>query len=196
VPDSVRNTLTNCVISFRHSSDTVRGTIDIIDPTPTITDRSLKQVFTDFTRIFVDRHGHVASITTNGVRQVIRDSAELAQTSKNFQTDYVFASGDTVSDLRNWDIVFTADTPGAIQPDAPLPSGTLTINGSSTLTLNDSTVFSLQVSTPVTLHRDATCTDRPQFNTGTVMAVVTKKGFTATITVQFTACGQFTVTRS
>jgi hypothetical protein len=196
VPDSVRITFTDCVISFRHGSDTVRGTIDIIDPTLTITDRSLKQVFTDFARIFVDRHGHVASITVNGARQVIRDSAELSQTSTDFRTDYLFANGDSVSDLRNWDIVFTADSAGAIRPDAPLPSGTLTINGSSTLTLNDSTVFSLQVSTPMTLHRDATCSDRPQFDTGTVMAVVTRKGVTATITIQFTACGQFTVTRS
>lgn len=196
VPDSVRITFTNCVISFRQSSDTVRGTIDIVDPTPTITDRSLRQVFTDFARIFVDRHGHVASITLNGARQAIRDSAELSQTSTNFRTDYRFSNGDSASDLRNWNIVFTAASAGAIRPDAPLPSGTLTINGSSTLTLNDTTVFSLQVSTPVTLHRDATCDLRPQFDAGTVVAVVTKKGVTATITIQFTACGQFTVTRS
>jgi len=195
VPDSVRIVFDNCVIGFR-SQDTVRGTIDIVDPTPTITDRSVKQVFTDFDRIFADRHGHEASLSVNGTRQVIRDSAEIAQSSTDFSTIYTFADSDSVADLRNWAIVFTADVPGSIQRDAPLPSGTLTINGSSTLTFNDSTVYALAVTTPTTLHRDATCTTRPQFDAGKVVAVVTRHGATATITIEFTACGQFTVTKS
>src|SRR5690349_5545808 len=86
--------------------------------------------------------------------------------------------------------------PGTIDRDAPLPSGTLTINGSSTVTFNDSTVFSLAVTTPTTLHRDATCGQRPQFDAGKVVAVVTQHGATATITIKFTACRQFTVTKS
>ena len=195
VPDSLRITFDNCVLGFR-SQDTVRGTIDIIDPTPTARDRSIKQVFTDFARIFVDRHGHTASFTVNGTREVIRDSSEISQTSTDFRTVYKFANGDSITDLRNWAIVFTADVPGSIHRDAPLPSGTLTINGSSTVTFNDSTVFALAVTTPTTLHRDATCDQRPQFDAGTVVAVVTRHGETATITIQFTACGQFTVTRS
>jgi hypothetical protein len=195
VPDSLRITFDNCVVGF-HSQDTVRGTIDIIDPTPTARDRSIKQVFTDFARIFVDRHGHSASFTVNGTREVIRDSSEISQTSTDFRTVYQFANGDSITDLRNWAIVFTADVPGAIHRDAPLPSGTLTINGSSTVTFNDSTVFAVAVTTPTTLHRDAACAERPQFDAGTVVAVVTRHGETATITIQFTACGQFTVTRS
>jgi len=195
VPDSVRIVFDNCVIGF-HSQDTVRGTIDVVDPTPTITDRSIKQTFTDFERIFTDRHGHEASLSVNGTRAVIRDSAEISQSSIDFSTVYKFADGDSVADLRNWAIVFTADVPGSIQRDAPLPSGTLTINGSSTLTVNDSTVFALAVTTPTTLHRDATCTERPQFDAGKIVAVVTRHGATATITVEFTACGQFTVTKS
>ncbi|HEY6107926.1 MAG TPA: hypothetical protein VIV56_03375, partial [Gemmatimonadales bacterium] len=34
VPDSIRVTFTDCVIGFRRGADTVRGLIDIIDPTP------------------------------------------------------------------------------------------------------------------------------------------------------------------
>lgn len=195
VPDSVRIVFANCVIGF-NNQDTVRGTIDVVDPTPTITDRSIKQVFTDFARIFADRHGHEASITTNGTREVIRDSAEISQSSTDFSTIYKFGDGDSVADSRNWAIVFTADVPGSIQRDAPLPSGTLTITGSSTLTFNDSTVFALAVTTPTTLHRNATCAERPQFDAGQVVAVVTRHGTTATITIDFTACGQFTVTKS
>jgi len=195
VPDSVRITFDNCAIGL-NNQDTVRGTIDIVDPTPTVRDQSIKQVFTDFERIFVDRHGHRATFAVNGTREIIRDSSEISQTSTDFRTVYTFANGDSVVDLRNWAIVFTADVPGSIHRDAPLPSGTLTINGSSTVTFNDSTVFSLAVTTPTTLHRDATCGQRPQFDAGKVVAVVTRHGATATITIEFTACGQFTVTKS
>ena len=195
VPDSVRITFDNCAIGF-NNQDTVRGTIDIVDPTPAVHDRAIKQVFTDFERIFVDRHGHRASFSVNGAREIIRDSSEISQTSTDFRTVYAFANGDSVVDVRNWAIVFTADVPGSIHRDAPLPSGTLTINGSSTVTFNDSTVFALAVTTPTTLHRDATCGQRPQFDAGKVVAVVTRHGATATITIEFTACGQYTVTKS
>lgn len=195
VPDSLRITFNNCVTGF-NGQDTVRGTIDIVDPTPTVRDRSIKQVFTDFTRIFVDRHGHEASFSLDGTREVIRDSSQISQTSTDFRSVYTFGDGDSVVDLRNWAIVFTADVPGSIHRDAPLPSGTLTINGSSAVTFNDSTVFSLDVTTPTTLHRDASCAQRPQFDAGKVVAVVTRHGVTATLTIEFTACGQFTVTKS
>lgn len=195
VPDSVRIAFANCATGF-NGQDTVRGTIDVIDPTPLIHDRSIEQVFTDFSRIFVDRHGHPASITVNGTREAIRDSVELSQHSTGFHTEYAFGAGDTVSDLRNWDIVFAVEPPALIQRDAPLPSGTLTITGSSAVTFNDSTIFSLSVTTPTTLHRNATCAERPQFDSGKVVAVVQRHGETATITIEFTACGQFTVTKS
>ena len=195
VPDSVRITFDNCVTGF-NDQDTVRGTIDIVDPTPTTRDHSIKMVFTDLTRIFVDRHGHAASFTVDGTRELIRDSSTISQTSTDFRTVYRFADGDSVVHLRNWAIVFNADVAGSIHRDAPLPSGTLTVNGTSTVTFNDSTVFSLDVTTPTTLHRDAGCTERPQFDAGKVVAVVMRHGETATITIEFTACGQFTVTKS
>jgi hypothetical protein len=196
VPDSVRVTFTDCVIGFRRGADTIRGSIDIIDPTPMGTDRSLKLAFTDFARVFVDRHDHSASITVNGSREALRDGSQLSQTEVDFRTDYVFGDGATASHVRNWAIDFTADVPGSIVHDAALPSGVLDITGSSTFTRNDMTQFDLQVSTSIPLHFDATCTDRPRFSVGTLKAVVTKQGATATVTIQFTACGQFTITKS
>ena len=136
------------------------------------------------------------SFSVNGAREVIRDSSEISQTSTDLRSVYTFANGDSVTDLRNWAIVFTADVAGSIHRDAPLPSGTLTIDGSSTVTFNDSTVFDLMITTPTTLHRDASCTQRPQFDAGKVVAVVTRHGATATIAIEFTACGQYTVTKS
>jgi hypothetical protein len=196
VPDSIRVTFTDCVIDFRRGADTIRGSIDIVDPTPTGTDRSLRLVFTDFARIFVDRYDHTASITVNGSREAIRDSSQLSQTETDFRTDFVFGNGATASHVRNWAIDFTADVAGSIVHDGPLPSGVLTIAGASTFTRNGTTTFDLQVSTPTPLQFDATCTDRPRFSSGTLVAVVTKDGATSTVTIQFTACGQYTVTRS
>jgi hypothetical protein len=196
VPDSVRITFTDCILGFRHGADTVRGTIDIVDPTPLATDHSLKQVFTDFARIFADRNGHMVSVTVNGSREAIRDSSELSQHDADFQTDYRFGDSDSASDVRNWDVVFTADVDGSITRDAPLPSGVLTVDGSSMLTRNDNTVFQLQASTTTPLHYDATCAERPRFDTGAITVQVTRQGTTSTITVAFTACGQYTVTRS
>jgi hypothetical protein len=196
VPDSIRVTFTDCVIGFRRGADTIRGSIDIVDPTPMGTDRSLRLVFTDFARIFVDRHDHTASLTVNGSREAIRDSSQLSQTETDFRTDYVFGDGTTASHVRNWAIDFEADVPGSIVHDAWLPSGVLTIEGSSTFTRNATTKFDLQVSTPTPLRFDATCNDRPRFSAGTLMAVVTRQGTTSTVTILFTACGQFTVTKS
>ena len=195
VRDSVRLTFSDCVFTYRVGSDTVRGTIDVVDPTPVVTDHALKLSFTDLARIHVNRDGLMSSITLNGSRQVIRDSATISQTIVDFHTDIVFKDGTTASHIRNWDLLFTADVAGAITPDSWLPSGTLTITGNSTFTHDDRN-FALDVTTPTPLHFEATCEDRPKFDSGTLVAVVTRNGTTATVTITFTGCGQFTVTRN
>lgn len=195
VQDSVRLAFIDCVFTYRRGSDTVRGTIDVVDPTPVVTDQAIKLVFADLARIHVNRDGLLSSFTLNGSRQVIRDSAHIAQTTVDFHTDLVFKDGSTASHVRNWDNLFTADSPGAIQIDSWLPSGTLTITGSSTFT-HGGRRFALEVSTPTALHFDATCNDRPKFDSGTLIAVVTRNGATSTITITFTACGAFTITKT
>ena len=195
VRDSVRVTFVDCVITFRRGSDTVRGTIDVVDPTPTFTDRSIKLAFTDFARIRVDRAGLMSSITQNGSRQVIRDADHIAQSTVDFHTDYVFRDGTTASHVRDWDLLFTADVAGAIRADSWLPSGTLTVTGGSTFSHGDK-AFALDVSTPSPLHFDATCEDRPKFDSGTLTVIATRNGTTSTVTIAFTACGQYTVTKS
>src|SRR2546427_8565558 len=47
-----RSTLFPYTTLFR--SDTIRGTIDVVDPTPTASDGSVRTRFTDFTRIEVE----------------------------------------------------------------------------------------------------------------------------------------------
>src|SRR5438105_2774013 len=84
---------------------------------------------------------------------------------------------------------------GSIQMGSPLPSGNWSVSGSSTLTSGTNS-YSLSVSTSDPLHYNASCTVEPRFDSGTLTAVVTKGTASTTVTIQFTACGQYTVTRS
>jgi hypothetical protein len=69
------------------------------------------------------------------------------------------------------------------------------IAGTATFT-RDTNSFALTVSTDPVLHYNAACTVRPKFDAGTLKATVTKNGATSNVTIAFTACGTFTVTRS
>ena len=84
---------------------------------------------------------------------------------------------------------------GSIQIGSPLPSGTWSIAGSSTWTSGPLS-YSLSASTSQPLHFNASCTVDPRFDAGTLVIAVTKNSATSNVTIQFTACGQYTVTRS
>lgn len=194
VPDSVRITFSNCSFSEGRESQTISGSIDIIDPTPATTDRAVKTVFNDFLRLEVEK-GRTHSRLVSGARESLRDANQILQSEANFQTVFTFGNGRTATSDRDWSATFTADVPGSIQPDAALPSGTVNIAGTSTFT-RDTKSFALTVSTDPVLHYNAACTVRPKFDAGTFHATVTRNGATSNVTVAFTACGQFTVTRS
>ena len=196
VPDSVRITLTNCVFSFPGETDTLKGTIDFLDPTPTVTDRAIKRVFTDYGWVMVrTATGRVRSVLLSGTRMAIRDSSSITQTDSNMTTTYTFANGNTATHDRTWSFLFTADTANTIRPDSALPSGTWTVTGNSTWTHGTAT-FNLALTTLTPLHFNPSCTVSPRFDAGETRIVVTRGGDMSTITIQHTACGQYTVTRS
>jgi hypothetical protein len=194
VPDSVQISFPGCAFAEGEAADTIRGTIDVVDPTPTVTDRALRTRFTNFTRIEVE-NGQRRSIVLNGTREALRDANMISQSETHFQTVYTFPDGHTASSDRTWDVTFTADVPGSIQPDLPLPSGMLNIAGTATWT-RDANTFSVTASADPVLHYNASCAVRPKFDSGTLHLSVTRNGATSTVTIQFTACGQYTVTRS
>ncbi|HEY6208731.1 MAG TPA: hypothetical protein VIW28_06705 [Gemmatimonadales bacterium] len=45
-------------------------------------------------------------------------------------------------------------------------------------------------------HRHANGTEAPRFDAGTLTAVVARSDSTSTVTIQFAACGQYTVTKA
>ncbi len=195
VPDAVRLDFSGCVISTPLRTITYSGTIDIIDPTPTETDYAVKTVYTDFTRSETDLvSGKTSSVKQNGVRQFLHNSSVLQHTESNFRTDITFPDGSTASHVKDWSSTFSVDPGGSITR-GPLPSGTWDINGSSTWTRGDKS-YLLTVSTNPVLHYNATCTVAPKFDSGKLTAAVTRAGNTSTITIEFTACGEYTVTKS
>ena len=196
VPDSVRFDYAGCVISRPLVLDSVSGTIDLIDPTAAAADHSVERVFTDFKNVTVVLlSGAKSSVTRNGVRHASHDSTTLQSSETNFRTDFVGPKGGTSEHMRTWESIFTADVAGSIQRNALLPSGNWSVNGTSSWTRPRGT-YSLTVTTNPALHYNAGCTDAPRFDSGKITAVVTKGTQTMTVTIEFTACGVYTVTRS
>jgi hypothetical protein len=184
------------VLSFPLETDTVRGTIDVLDPTALVADHSVERIFNDLARVRVYTiSGKFTSETRNGTRITRRDATTLENTETNFRTNYVFRNGGTASHVKTWMSTFTADVAGSIAPQQPLPSGTWTIGGTSSWTRGANT-YSLTVTTNPALHYNASCTVAPRFDAGTLVSVVVRGARTTTVRIQFTACGQRTVTRS
>jgi hypothetical protein len=195
VPDSVRLDFTGCVFSFPLETDTIRGTIDVLDPTARVADHAVERIFTDLARVRVYTiSGKFTSETRNGTRITNHDATTLSNTETNFRTDYVFRNGGTATHVKTWASGFTADVAGSIQPDQPLPSGTWNIGGTSSWTRGTNS-YSLTATTNPPLHYNASCTAAPRFDAGTLTLAVVRNAHSATITLQFIACGQFTVTR-
>src|SRR2546430_336856 len=120
------------------------------------------------------------------------DQIQLLDTTR---TDYTYGSGATASHARKWLATFAADQAGSIQMGSRLPSGNWTLSGSSTYTSGTNS-YSLSVTTSDPLHYNTSCSVEPRFDSGTLTAVVTKGGVSTTVTIHFTACGQYTVVRS
>ena len=196
VPDSVRIDFTGCVLAFPLETDTVRGTIDVLDPTKLVADHAVERISAGLTRVRVYTvSGKFTSETRTGTRITRRDASTIENTETNFRTDYVFRNGGTATHVKSWMATFTADIAGSIQPEQPLPSGNWSVGGTSSWTRGPNT-YSLTVTTSPPLHYNATCTVAPRFDSGMLTAVVVRGGRTTNVSIQFTACGVYTVTRS
>lgn len=197
VPDSVRFTFDPpCVLSLPLRTITRSGIIDVVDPTPTDLDWARRVRFVDFLTIHERLiSGSSVSALRNGVREVSGSADALHHDVTGFVTEFTHANGSVTTHTRTWSSDFTADTPGSIARNQPLPSGTWTINGTSTWT-RENAVWSATVTTDPALHYDAGCTEAPRFDDGVLTLVVTRGGNTSTVTIEYTACGEYVVARS
>ena len=197
VPDSVRFTFEPpCVLSLPLRTITRSGVIDVVDPTPAEADWARRVRFVDFltTRERLVSGATVAALR-NGVRSVSGDADGLDLDVTGFVTVFTHADGTETSHTRTWSATFTADVPGSITRTDPLPSGTWDISGTS-VWARENASWSATLSTNPALHYNASCADGPRFDAGTLTMVVTRGGSTTTVTVEYTACGEYEVTRS
>lgn len=196
VPDSVRLTYANCIFSRPTVTVELNGIVDILDLNPTVTDHSIKWVVTDFTRDVTHvTSGETTSTVENGTRLVSASSSVLQHQLIDFTSEVTFPNGAMALHEKDWATTFTADVEGSISPRQPLPSGTWVIDGSSTWSHGERSA-SLDVSTEVPLHYNAECTVAPKFDAGKLVIVMTRGDRTTTVEIVYTACGEYTVTRS
>jgi hypothetical protein len=195
-PDSVRVDFTGCLLNHPFAAESLAGTIDYIDPTPTLTDHQLKRVFTNF---LIQKRRIVLADTIsdewNGTQTFSRDSSQAQFSENAFTLVHTFPNGHQATHVRTWSSTFTADTAGTILDDTPLPSGLRNITGTSTWTFGANT-WNFSVTTNPALHRNDNCTTVPLFDSGVMTVVVTRPSETTTLTITFTGCGTYTVTRS
>src|SRR5437773_2462685 len=195
VPDSVRIDFTGCTFTGDAHTVTLSGSIDIVDPTPAITDRAFRTRSNAFTRTVTNAAtGTTRSVVENGVRSVV-PTADQVQLADTMTTEYTFASGTTASHVRKWLATFTADQAGSIRGGSRLPSGDWTIAGSSAYTSGTNS-YSLSVTTSDPLHYNTICSVEPRFDSGRLTVQVTNGTTSTTVTITFTGCGQYSVSKS
>jgi hypothetical protein len=199
VPDSARFDYSACAFSRWNGTvtDSLSGTIDFIDPLPLAASLGVRHIFTDFTRKRTNTAFPLRSFTAvhNGTREWGGNADTLGHTISNFVTVWTHPSGRTTTHEKDWLAKFTATTPGTISLITPLPAGQFTLNGTgSWATLNRS--WSVVTTTATPLVYDPTCTVAPRFTAGEIDLVVTRNGEVVNVSIVFTACGQYTVTRS
>lgn len=195
VPDSVRFEFTDCTFTRGAMTHTLDGIVDVIDPTPTLTDFDIRTVFTSFSRTLANSvTGRTHTALFDGSREWAATADTLGMTMTNFLTAFTYPNGASASHLKNWVAKFTADTPGSIVLGEPLPAGELVVTGTSKWERSGVT-WDLVASTPTPLHFNPGCTVAPRFDSGILLHAVTRSGSTVTLQIEFTACGTYTVTR-
>jgi hypothetical protein len=196
VPDSIHFDFTGCTFTRGPITHSLSGTIDVFDPLPSTPSIGVRALFTDFGRARSNSiTGRSISAVHNGTREWGGSPDTLGHTITGFRTTYTYGNGRTAEHVQDWVGHFTADLPGSISATAPLPAGLWTVAGTSTWT-DANRSWSVVTSTPVPMHFDPSCTLTPRLDAGQVQLVATRNGLTTTVTIDFTACGQYTVTKT
>jgi hypothetical protein len=198
VPDSVRLAY-NCGFTRANGvlTDSLFGSIDFLDPQPTVVSVGVKHIFTDFTRKRINTAFPLRSFTAvhNGSREWGGNTDTLGHTVTDFTTVWTHASGRQTTHVKNWQGKFVATTPGTIGLGIPLPAGGWTLNGTSTWSTNNRS-WSVAVNTAEALQYDPSCTVTPRFTDGTLDLVVTRNGQVTNVQIVFMNCGEYQVTKT
>ncbi len=190
VPDNLILTFDPALCTFTNPrgniSHVLSGSVTISDPTTE--DRGVHLAWADFeARTTID--GTIYFLRRiNGDWQQIKSSTGFSLTDRT-TVDYESSERGTASLAKDWQVDFVADAGATFSHHWQLPSGTLTINGSTERT-RDGITRSFSVETITPLHFDQSCAVRPRIDAGELRIVHTTPERTSTITIVFTACGQ------
>jgi hypothetical protein len=199
VPDSARFTFNDCVFTRANGVliDSLSGTIDFLDPLPTVPSVGVKHIFTDFRRSHTNTALPARDFTAvhNGIREWGASADTLGHTTTNFVTVRTFAGGRTHTHTKDWVAKFTATAPGSIVLGSPLPAGSWTLNGTGSWT-NGTRTWTEAVSSSIPLVFDPTCTIAPRFTAGRLDLVLTRNTEVTNVQIDFTGCGQVLITRT
>ncbi len=199
VPDSARFTFDACVFTRGNGAitDSLGGSIDFIDPLPLAASLGVRHIFTNFTRARINTVMPARSFMSvhNGLREWGGNADTLGHITTGFETAWTHPSGRTTTHEKNWVAKFTATTPGTISLLTPLPAGSIMLNGTGNWSTANRT-WAVQVTTVTPLAYDPACTTAPRFTAGELAIAVSRNGEVTNVDVVFTACGQYTVTRT
>jgi hypothetical protein len=195
VPDSVRFLYDACIFTRAGGAitDSLGGAIDFLDPLPLAASLGVRHVFTNFTRKRTNTAFPLRSFMAvhNGIREWGGNADTLGHTITDFVSVWTHPSGRTTTHEKDWVAKFTAATPGTISLITPLPAGSFTVNGTGSWA-----TLSRTWSIVVTTVTPPSCTVAPRLTAGELNLLVTRNGESVNVSVVFTACGQFTVTRT
>jgi hypothetical protein len=200
VPDSARFTYDACVFTRAGGQlkDSLAGVIDFLDPLPNQVSLGVRKKFTDFTLVRTNVPFPARSFVAvrNGTREWGGNADTLGHTITSFVTQWTHTlSGRVTTHTRDWHAKFTADQAGSIQFGQDLPAGNWTLAGTGSW-VSGLRQWSITVATATALHHNPACNVRPTLDAGELDLAVTRNNVTTNVTIQFTACGQFTVTRT
>jgi hypothetical protein len=189
VPDDLTITYTGPACTFTNSAGTATftksGTIHIVDLSQTAR-RAVRFEFGALKTEFVfDGNSFVRQL--DGVTQLLADATGFSagDTTTVHRESTRFGTSDM---SKRWAVTFTADAGQAFDHQSDLPSGDLTINGSTSRT-KDGTTRTFEVTTPTALHFDSSCSADDRIVSGELDITHTTSTGTTTIMVIWNGCG-------
>jgi hypothetical protein len=190
VPDDLTITYDSTACTFTNSSGSAvfskTGTIHILDLSQTLRKAVRIEYGALQTRFaFQDTVYFLHSL--DGVTSFVSDTTGFSAVDST--TVHRESSRFPVSELaKRWAVNFTADAGQVFSHHHDLPSGDLSIQGSTTRT-HDTATRTFQVETTTPLHVDSSCTADDQIVSGELHVVYSSSNGTTTIVVVWNGCG-------
>jgi hypothetical protein len=190
VPDNLTLTFDPALCTFTNLRGNVThvlsGAVTISDPSAE--DRGVRLEWSDLeARTTIDGTIFFAR-RIDGVWQQIKSATGFSLTDQTTVT-HESSERPPAQLVKDWQVDFVADEGATFSHHWRLPSGTLTVNGSTERT-RGTTTRSFSVETVVPLHFDAGCPERPRIDAGELNIVHTRPEGTTTINIVFPGCGE------